>query len=1015
MPFPSKRQFLAQKTLNQPHPKAASSSASETENTHPNDVSTLTKPSIAKPKKPALSLKAQLLDKDVIIANLEGTISQLSADLTQLQDDNDRLSRDNQALQEQKRTLTVKNQCMNSLKRKAEDDTAKKRKRIKRLERERDVKEEKNMVVLSSLEDNLYDKSAHISHLERDLASAIARIHSQDHNIASLRASLRERQDILTAIRKQLYAALKKIQRHKDSLKTIRDAYNALRVWNAMTNGQYTAVARELARALTYAGCAAEKIEYAVQACAKAFGIKIRRRFMSARTVARAIDEGGKYGDLQLAREIMDAPGFVESSDGTTLHGVTIESRHVTLLAPSYAPGTDDNDQSTWTHQTCFVEVAPALDHTAERQFEGTKAAAARVADTYSRSPLAAQERRVMDKNDYFRKKLGENKDHAADGKKEFRISEAHKKDIIIGDLGRAAMAEADVDTAHILLTVLSITDDDLRTAGKVSEAELAALSSQARSDLVEQVLECKLGEEKFEAMTEDEQSNLCTHFFGGCCCHKDLNVVEYGYKSVQRTWSTYGLEPPVLLANKANAATISAIEDPDSTALKNAVESSSSGGIKLLQLIGALLRHKDRQRGYQDRTTMFLREMKLELYDLDKPTKFPDVSNTRYGCYTYAAAEVVTFHGLIQTLIQEICDGKTKSGQENHIEQNVLKGLNCAATMTELVALALYGASVSWPYMATVRSTKANPINLLDLTDIHRKLPKFCTHIAANPQTLLNPNTPLNELTIDGAPFRDPLLLESIRQLLPDLKSPFLLISRMFTGAETGWIIFTPEFHIGGTINRLTPEQRRILFVLSTNDCSEGMLGTHTVHMRYHPNSTTHSFSNQTRTERNNTEAFIKKCCDPAVEKFVMREVRKDGTRQLRAQFRREWLARQREKAEKALKRRAKTAAWKTAAAFRLATTILEFDLDKIHSMNSKTLKDQLQFYKDVLKDEILVAKKWKDMVKVEVRRNLVLEAWERELARRELGDSQMDTTVGTRLGTANDDGEWEDTDSED
>ena len=66
------------------------------------------------------------------------------------------------------------------------------------------------------------------------------------------------------------------------------------------------------------------------------------------------------------------------------------------------------------------------------------------------------------------------------------------------------------------------------------------------------------------------------------------------------------------------------------------------------------------------------------------------------YGCYTYAAAEVVCFHSLIYELVSEIVDSKTKSGFTNHVEQNILKGLNCAATMAEVVALALYGASVS-------------------------------------------------------------------------------------------------------------------------------------------------------------------------------------------------------------------------------------------------------------------------------------------------------------------------------
>lgn len=81
-----------------------------------------------------------------------------------------------------------------------------------------------------------------------------------------------------------------------------------------------------------------------------------------------------------------------------------------------------------------------------------------------------------MDKNEYWRKKLGEGKDHAADGKKEFKISAAHKKDIVMQDLGRAAMDDADVSTSHILTTMLKITDDDLAAAGKISPEELAAL-----------------------------------------------------------------------------------------------------------------------------------------------------------------------------------------------------------------------------------------------------------------------------------------------------------------------------------------------------------------------------------------------------------------------------------------------------------------------------------------------------------------------------------------------------------
>ncbi|KAJ7289195.1 hypothetical protein C8J57DRAFT_1627746, partial [Mycena rebaudengoi] len=153
---------------------------------------------------------------------------------------------------------------------------------------------------------------------------------------------------------------------------------------------------------------------------------------------------------------------------------------------------------------------------------------------------------------------------------------------------------------------------------------------------------------------------------------------------------------------------------------------------------------------------------------------------------------------------------------------------------------------------------------------------------------------------------------------------------------------------------------------------------------LQYHPNSTPHSFSNQTRTERNNTEAFIKKCCDAAVEKYVMREVRRDGASGKRAKFRRALVTIQREKAQKALKRRETSMAKKKLKASRLAATALEFDLIKIQGMTSALLKDQLAVYRDVLKDDILTKTLWKDMAKVDVRRNMVLQARERELARR-------------------------------
>ncbi|KAJ7577567.1 hypothetical protein C8J56DRAFT_798623 [Mycena floridula] len=543
--------------------------------------------------------------------------------------------------------------------------------------------------------------------MEKDLASLHLRATASEDTIISLKFQLKERQSLLTITRKRLYASQKQCQRAKSRLNHVQLQYNNIRIWNPTRNGIYTEDARELARALTFAGCAAEKVKFAVRSCTNVFGIRVLRD-MSRWTVGHAIDEGGKYGEIQLGRKILESPGFIESSDGTTHRRITVESRHITVHSASYGPGVDDSDMSTWSHNTRFLEVQPALDHTAQRQFEGTREAAQRIADVYSRSPLAAKEQRVMTEDDYFRKKLGENKDHAADGKKAFKLSAEHKQDIVRKDLGRKKIDDMEVN--ELLEAMLSITDEEVHEANKLTAEEFDTLSEDERRSLVHSALEQKIGEEEFDSLPQQQQQNADTMVFGGCCCHKDLNVAKYGTVEMAGGWEEADLEPPVLLANKANHSIIKISADCDAAAVQNAIENSSRGAIKLLQLLGALVRHKDGERGYQDKYIVFMREQKLVIFDLDEPGKFPDVSNIRYQTYTYAAAEVIIYHGLFQSLIMEIIDMKTKSGFANHVEANILKGLNCAATLSELCALALTGGIASSPEFSSPQLAPSQP-----------------------------------------------------------------------------------------------------------------------------------------------------------------------------------------------------------------------------------------------------------------------------------------------------------------
>jgi chromosome segregation ATPase len=270
-------------------------------------------------KKPTReTLKSKIAHKDIQIASLESTVTKQNLDFLELQKSCDHnvssVTIQNQDLLEENRALALANQSLNSLKRKSDsglkEELARRQKRVRRLERDSEQKKTKYTDLLADLETILAEKTSHIAHLEDILTSRDNDILSHVHTIASLRSSLKDKQTALTTSRSILYATQKWADRAQMALKELKNNYKKLQTWEPTKSGQYTAAARELARNLSYAGCAAEKVEFAVRSCAQAFGITVRQRFMSRRTVGRAIDEGGKYGEIQLGRKIVHAPGI---------------------------------------------------------------------------------------------------------------------------------------------------------------------------------------------------------------------------------------------------------------------------------------------------------------------------------------------------------------------------------------------------------------------------------------------------------------------------------------------------------------------------------------------------------------------------------------------------------------------------------------------------------------------------------------------------------------------------------
>jgi hypothetical protein len=109
------------------------------------------------------------------------------------------------------------------------------------------------------------------------------------------------------------------------------------------------------------------------------------------------------------------------------------------------------------------MEMAPAVDHTAKTQFNGSKALAEQIATIYSESPLANRDGKRMDVEDYARKSDFQNMDHAADGKLKHKLFGSWKKNILYEDMG-ASIAE-NMDTEELLSALVSITDEEIKQA----------------------------------------------------------------------------------------------------------------------------------------------------------------------------------------------------------------------------------------------------------------------------------------------------------------------------------------------------------------------------------------------------------------------------------------------------------------------------------------------------------------------------------------------------------------------
>lgn len=463
--------------------------------------------------------------------------------------------------------------------------------------------------------------------------------------------------------------------------------------------------------------------------------------------------------------------------------------------------------------------------------------------DVYNASPLGKAN--PIDPRTFPLKLCGLMTDHAADQKKLSRIMEewvtSVKREV------REEKAVAAAPLPEFLLALAEETKSAVERAGGESVwRELSPEALAAQNISIQAAVAQRLGEAAYQAMPDHERQLADLFIHGGCCMHKDLNAFKGGATRMAKYWGAAGLQPPILLMNKDNAAAAAA---GPSAAQARAVECSRGGGPKCTELCGCLFRHKNDKKGQQDSMRWFFLASRLA-----KLLTFPDTSNTRYGSHGDAASVLIAYLDLFLELLDIVVDRKD-AGEPTNLERNVRAGLTDDPTLAKLCAMSLYSQAVSRPYMRAVRGPAH--LNHLSLGPLHTRIQQHIQRLIDDPDLLLGPDASHETAVFDGQPWDNPDAFTGVHRLLPKLPYLRSVMVEFLKGALDTWKHFSAEFAPGGTIARLTECERLLAAMPATNDRNEGALGLYRYLARTMPNISQHNYNSRAMWEQNKTATY--------------------------------------------------------------------------------------------------------------------------------------------------------------
>jgi hypothetical protein len=554
----------------------------------------------------------------------------------------------------------------------------------------------------------------------------------------------------------------------------------------------------------------------------------------------------------------MNSIAITISSDGTTNRDIPWESRHIYV-----------RDSMEKTPEKLSPGPGRATSHTSDSQAAGWRKEWDEALSTYNRSPLGREAK--VNPLDFGRKLTGMVTDHAADQQR-------------LAGLLREWKVECDREMRGYQASLLVPADDLVALVVAENEKMMekvgglgvwSQLAPEVRDELAGEVLrQCRirLGEQAYQELSKEDQRLADLFIWSGCGMHKDLNAVKGGYKKIVTVWSKSDSDvvPPINLLNKDKAVAVRSA-DPDTKSPKSydVEDVSDRGAVKLTRLVGALVNHKDDKKGYHDLFRHFCRAV------IHREVNFPDTSNIRYQCYCNAATELIVNLPLYIDFLAFLKYCKTTPGL-NHLEQNILDGLNDLPTRTELAVLSLYSQTISVPYIRHIRGSPTT--NHLDLAPFHDRLKQHCRTVIETPEILIGPEVNYETATLDSKPWQDKAAIDIViksRNDLPNLRDALVLF---FEGALETWERFTPEFQPNSDAMLATQEERTRAWRPSTNDDNESGCARVRTLLRVAPNMTELQLKARVVGEVNKTDLWMSENLDEDAEvgQFIRTETRR-------------------------------------------------------------------------------------------------------------------------------------------